>query len=101
MSDIRQFRAQAKHLRCVHPTTANEKSFVEVAKESMERKPYQSRDSRDGERFREVREGDCFRDRRDDFLDQRRDIRESFQGRDGRGRRDYQEQGERDQCQNR
>lgn len=101
MSDIRQFGAQSKHLRRAHPATTDEKSFVEVAKESMERKPYQSRDSRDGERFREVREGDCFRDRRDDFLDQRRDIRESFQGRDGRGRRDYQEQGERDQCQNR
>lgn len=67
------------YLRRVQPATTDERSFVEVTK--MERKPFQARED---ERFREGREADRFRDGRDNFQGPRRDVREGFQGRDGR-----------------
>jgi hypothetical protein len=76
VSDIRQFGAHAKRLQRVQSATTDERSFVEVAKSIMERKPFQGRDGRDGDRYR---------GRREDYQDQRREVRESFQGPDGRG----------------
>ena len=56
--EINRFGAQAKHIRRVHPRTLDGRSFIEVARNKMERKGYQGRDLRDvrdGERFREGR----------------------------------------------
>lgn len=47
----------------------------------------------EGERFRE---GDCYQNRRDDYQDQWREGRDSFQGPDGHGRREYQDCNDRD-----
>jgi hypothetical protein len=56
LSDIRQFGAHAKRLQRVQSATTDERSFAEVAKSIMERKPFQGRDGRDGDRYRGRRE---------------------------------------------
>jgi len=92
LSDIRQFGAHAKCLQRVQSAITDERSFAEVAKSIMERKPFQGRDGRDGDRYQ---------GRREDYQDQRREVRESFQGPDGHGRRDPQDRNDRDQRPNR
>jgi hypothetical protein len=42
VGDIRKFGAQAKFLRRVHPSTTDERYFVEVTSSKMERKPFQA-----------------------------------------------------------
>lgn len=91
--DIRKFGAQAKHLRRVRPATTDSRSFVEVAKKQMEKRVFQGRDGRDGERFRDAwdpRDNPQRRDGRDAF---HREGRQAYQREARDGREGYQREG--------
>ena len=60
MRDIRRFGAKAKFLRPVHPNTTDGRSFVEVTMDKRQ----QSWEVRDGDRLRDTKDGERFRDGR-------------------------------------
>lgn len=104
VSDIRKFGAQAKHLRRVRPSTTDGRSFVEVA---MDKRQFQGREVRDGDRSREFRDGERFYERSREGHDGRDGYQGprwegwDYQSRDGRGPRAPPDQGNKDPRQGR
>ncbi|XP_021304717.1 uncharacterized protein LOC8062495 isoform X2 [Sorghum bicolor] len=97
--EIWKFGKQAKHLRRVSPRILDGRSFIEVVANKMDRKGYQGREVREGDRYREGRFQEPERQSREGFQETRdlrggypNQTREGFQGRDGRVFRSYQDQ---------